>query len=96
MHVFDGGQVLNDVMFDRPVVLIGDAQTRTVRAYERGSLEFARDAAGALIADGNGWTMTEAKLTGPSGETLDRIAGHISYWFAWDGYFGDVTEVYAE
>ena len=38
---FDGGRVINAAVGDLPVVLIGDAATRTVRAYESGGRGFA-------------------------------------------------------
>ena len=70
------------------MVLIGNAETDTVRAYESGGRTFADmeedpsrvESAGAL------WTVTEDALTGPGGESLARLPGHVAYWFAWQSY----------
>jgi hypothetical protein len=92
LSAFDGGAVINDLAGDIAVVLIGDAATRTVRAYERGDIEFApvdgRD--DALDAGGETWSIGEAALAGPDGGSLPRLAGHIAYWFAWTGFRSQV------
>ncbi len=93
---FTGGRVINDRIGDLNVVLIGDQTGRTVRAYDRGALQFTDDGAGGLQADGKGWSVTEDALTGPDGATAPRVAGHIAYWFAWDGYLGAKSEFYSE
>jgi hypothetical protein len=87
--------VINDAVGDVAVVVIGDADTRSARAYERGGLEFAaRD--GALVSsDGAVWTPGEEALVAPDGRSLPRVAGHVAYWFAWDGYLGDAATLYA-
>jgi hypothetical protein len=87
--------VINDAVGDVAVVVIGDADTRSARAYERGALEFAlRD--GALVSgDGVVWTVGEEALVAPDGRRLPRVAGHVAYWFAWDGYLGDAATLYA-
>ena len=41
LSAFEGGTVINDRLGDIPVVLIGDAATRTVRAYRAGGRTFA-------------------------------------------------------
>jgi hypothetical protein len=84
---FEGGQVINAVVGDLPVVLIGDAATRTVRAYESGHHEFATGSdAASLVADGQSWLIEEDALVGPDGARLARLPGHIAYWFAWQGF----------
>jgi hypothetical protein len=84
---FEGGQVINAAVGDLPVVLIGDAATRTVRAYESGSREFAAGSDRAsLVADGQSWRIEEDALVGPDGARLPRLPGHIAYWFAWQGF----------
>jgi hypothetical protein len=40
------------------------------------------------------WKVTESVLIGPKGERLGRVAGHIAYWFAWDGYLGNRSALY--
>lgn len=94
LAVFRGGRVLNDQIGGAPLVLIGDAAGHSVRAYERGDITFGPgpDAA-TLIGAGQSWRMTEAALVSATGATLPRVAGHIAYWFAWDGYLGPAAEL---
>ncbi|MBM7066704.1 DUF3179 domain-containing protein [Actibacterium sp. 188UL27-1] len=94
LNAFDKKRVINDAIANTPLVLIGNAQTRSVRAYERGDLTFASTGDRLTASDGTGWTATEAALVGPDGVSLSRVAGHISYWFAWDNYIGDAGTVY--
>lgn len=95
LSAFEGGAVINDRLGDRPLVLIGDMATRTVRAYDRGGREFAvSDTPGRLNGPGGSWQVGEEGLTGPAGERLARMPGHIAYWFAWDGYLGVRSELY--
>jgi len=94
IKVFAKNQVINDGLLDRPLVLIGDSRSRTVRAYERGDLRFTGDASGVTSGDGIGWRLTEDALIADDGRSLPRVAGHIAYWFAWDGYLGASSELY--
>ena len=95
LAAFIARPVINDAVGDRKIVLIGDAQTRTVRAYDRNGLIFARgDRPGRLKGPGGDWMITEDGLDGPDGTRLARVPGHISYWFAWDGYLGVNSAVY--
>jgi Protein of unknown function (DUF3179) len=95
LDAFKGGKVINDTFAKRPVVLIGDAGTRTVRAYERGGNKFAPgENETSLKSDGKVWKVTEDALIGPSGEALPRMAGHLAFWFAWDGYLGQNSSLY--
>ena len=90
--------VINDAVGAKPVVLVGDAGSRTVRAYERGARSFVAGKAANILneagAAGAAWEITEDRLVGPDGATLARVPGHISYWFAWDGYLGVGSELY--
>ncbi len=89
LTAFAHQSVINDHIAERNIVLIGDSKTRTVRAYERGKNEFTSPAAAELRStSGVLWTISEAALRGPDGQQLPRIAGVLSYWFAWDGYMG--------
>jgi hypothetical protein len=90
LDAFKRTAVINDRAGAVNIVLIGDPDGRTVRAYERGELEFGAD----LTAGGAQWTRSEDALSAPDGRTLPRVAGHIAYWFAWDNYVGDAGEVY--
>ena len=85
---FDGGRVINDRVGALDIVLIGDATTRTVRAYRAGGLEFSRHGGDLSVVsvDGALWQVTENALEGPDGQQLTRLPGHLAYWFAWSGY----------
>jgi hypothetical protein len=84
---FTGGRVINAEVGDLPVVLVGDAATRTVRAYESGGRDFAAASEPTtLVADGRDWQIREDALIGPDGARLARLPGHIAYWFAWQGF----------
>lgn len=93
LTAFKDRRVINDRIGQTNVVLIGDEAGRTVRAYERGNLEFAWENG---PVSGGAWQVTEAALTGPGGQNLPRVAGHVAYWFAWSGYLGDVAELWTE
>jgi Protein of unknown function (DUF3179) len=87
LAAFAGGRVLNDRIGALPVVLIGDAASRTVRAYRSDGRSFAPGAQpGTLQADGKPWRIEESALVGPQGERLARLPGHIAYWFAWQAF----------
>jgi hypothetical protein len=94
LALFEGGAVINDTAGVLSLVLIGDAATRTVRAYRSDGLEFTKgNSAAELKSSGGVWRITEDALVGPGGHTLTRLPGHIAYWFAWDNYFGATGEV---
>ena len=90
---FASEPVINDQVGFSNVVLIGDAKSRTVRAYERRDKTFEGSGA-SLTGPGGAWKISEEALLGPGGERLPRMPGHISYWFAWDGYLGAESELY--
>lgn len=97
LTLFEGGRVINDTAGVLDIVLVGDAATRTVRAWRRDGLVFApgRDA-GHLRAGGQEWRITEAALVpaqGGGARSLDRLPGHVAYWFAWAGYLGEAGEL---
>ncbi len=94
LDAFSRTRVINDAIANRPLVLIGNADRRTVRAYERGGHRFTATDGGLVDEAGRKWTLTEETLVGPDGAELPRVAGHISYWFAWDNYLGDAASVY--
>ena len=95
LEAFEGGAVINDRVGGRTVVLIGDAGTRTVRAYDRGDRDFQKtDRAHQIESSGEIWQVGEEDLTGPDGTKLPRVPGHVAYWFAWNGYLGAESEIY--
>ena len=95
IKAFAGGAVINDAVGNRAVVLIGNAETRSVRAYERGARRFEATAEEhRLRGPGGLWLVAEEALLGPGGTRLTRVPGHLAYWFAWDGYLGVQSELY--
>lgn len=88
--------VINDVVADVAVVLIGDAASRTVRAFERGDLTFRAKKTALVSGDGATWTVGEEALTTGDGRSLPRVAGHVAYWFAWNNYLGDGAALYGQ
>ena len=85
---FEGFGVINDRIGSQRIVLIGDADSRTVRAYDAADRTFsaAPGDRSKLRSGADEWTVTEEVLAGPGRRTLNRLPGHIAYWFAWQGY----------
>ena len=97
LAVFERRPVVNDRVGATPVVVVGHGATRTVRAYERGNLDFrsGRDP-DTLVAEATGevWRVDEEALVAPSGDRrLARVAGHLAYWFGWFAFHPE-TPVY--
>ena len=88
LSLFGGEAVIHDRVGPRDVVLIGNAETATVRVYESGGRTFAAVEEDPFRVESEGalWTVTEDALTGPGGESLIRLPGHVAYWFAWQSY----------
>ena len=88
ISVFGSGAILHDRVGSLDVVLIGNGETETVRAYESGGRTFtAVEGDPARVeSDRALWNVTEDALTGPGGESLARLPGHVAYWFAWQSY----------
>ena len=92
LEAFADAAVINDGVGLLDVVLIGDAATRTVRAYERGQRRFVPTGEpDRLTADGTLWQIEEDALVAADGERLPRVPGHVAYWFAWAGYLQDAA-----
>ena len=83
--------VINDEIDGRKIVLIGDPDSRTVRAYESDGLDFAAHGTNKeiLVADMNEWRITEEALVSGGNKRLSRLPGHIAYWFAWQNFRPD-------
>ena len=66
-----------------------------VRAYERADHSFVPGTNEDSLTDENGaaWQVTEDALVGPDGERLERLAGHLAYWFGWYAFYPR-TEIY--
>ena len=76
---------------DLDLVLIGEAASRTVRAYRADGHEFAasEDPPDSVVSGVETWRIEEDALVGPNGERLARLPGHIAFWFAWKQYYPD-------
>lgn len=99
-------RVVNDGVGSRNVVIIAEATPEreffepggaAVRAYGRQDYTFAAGANDATLKseDGRSWRISEEALLAEDGERLDRIGGHLAYWFGWFGFYPD-TAVYGE
>jgi hypothetical protein len=89
LKLFEGGAVINDKAGIVDLVLVGDAATRTVRAYRSEGLTFQKTAnPHQLVQGGELWQVTEDALISPDGRNLSRLPGHVAFWFAWSGCFG--------
>ncbi|WP_298985009.1 DUF3179 domain-containing protein [uncultured Roseibium sp.] len=94
LDAFEEKSIINDAIAQTPLVLIGNPSKRTVRAYERGPHRFQQRGEELLDDTGLAWTVTETALERSDGKKLPRVAGHISYWFAWDNYLGDAATIF--
>lgn len=95
LAAFDTKPVINDEVGFINVVLIGDAASQTIRAYDRDDLTFTGNQE-RVTSSNDSWQITESALIGPNDRRLPRIAGHVAYWFAWDGYLGVKSELYTQ
>jgi len=59
LDAFRETSVINDSVGGQSVVLIGDAETRTVRAYQRGDEEFVALTPSSLESASSTWQVTE-------------------------------------
>ena len=96
LDAFNRTPIINDTVGIQSLVLIGDATTRTVRAYERGSDESFELGEDDTLSSGKVvWVAKEDFLVSADGtQKRARLPGHISYWFAWDNYLGVKSELY--
>lgn len=80
---------------NRRAGLVNYSPGAEVRAYDRGDFEFSSGETEDEIVDQDGmaWTVTEEALVAENGETLERLPGHLAFWFGWFAFFPN-TEVY--
>lgn len=97
--------VVNDRLGGRSVVITARATPdrsffepggAAVRAYERGERAFIAGEEPGVLIDHTGarWIAGEDALHGPAGARLDRLPGHLAFWFGWYAFYPD-TEVWA-
>lgn len=98
LHVFKDNTILNDKVGAQSLVLLGDSQTRTVRAYERDHNEvFSITSEGNIETADTEWTLSESFLSSADGkQRRARLPGHISYWFAWENFMGVKSQLYEQ
>ncbi len=93
LELFKRGAVINDQAGALKLVLIGNAKTKTVRAYRRENYVFAADSfsdsSSDSSSDSGAWKITEDALVGPNNEQLTRLPGHLAYNFAFNTYFNE-------
>jgi len=94
LRLFIGGQVVNDRVGLREVVLVGNADTRTVRAYDSGGRQFSGSGDTVRASDGTVWRVDEEAMVSSTGERLPRLPGHIAYWFGWQSFTGGQSDFY--
>ena len=99
-------RVINDELGERGLVIVAEATPEreffepggaAVRAYDSGGNLFSAgdDDLTLVSADGRTWRISEEALIGNDGARLERIGGHLAYWFGWFGFYPD-TLVYGE
>lgn len=97
-------RIINDTVGDTTLVIVADATPdraffepggAAVRAFERNGYTFeaGADATTLVSDDGRTWQITEEALIADDGEALERIGGHLAFWFGWFGFYPD-TLVY--
>ena len=98
--------IINDRVGNTDIIIIAEATPEreffepggaAVRAYERQGREFSAgaDASTLLSEDGRSWRISEDALVAEDGERLNRIGGHLAFWFGWFGFYPN-TLVYGE
>jgi len=98
LEVLEKEPVTNDTLGGVDIVLVSDATGRTVRAYRRAGQRFTRGPNARTIIDATGqpWHLTEEALEKiGAADRLERIAGHIAYWFGWFA-FNPHTLIYGQ
>ena len=98
--------IINDRVGNTDIIIIAEATPEreffepggaAVRAYERQGRDFSAgaDASTLLSEDGRSWRISEEALVAEDGERLNRIGGHLAFWFGWFGFYPN-TLVYGE
>ena len=90
--------VVNDNHAGQDLVVVHDGGGHGVVAYNRGDHTFtpaSSDETTTTLVDeaGETWQVTDNALVSDSGETLDRLPGHMAYWFGWFSFYPQ-TELY--
>ncbi len=99
--VLDIEQVVNDVVAEKPVLVVFDEPTGTRVVYDRvvagETLTFTAVTRGALadVETNSTWdAVTGEAIAGPlAGQQLQRLKSTIVFWFGWKDFYPD-TRVY--
>jgi hypothetical protein len=90
-------RVINDELAGVKVVVIGDPESGSVRAFRRGDRLFTTgNTTGEVIdQDGNAWSVTEDALVPEAAglQPLPRQTGQDAFWFGWTSFFPE-TELW--
>ena len=97
-------RVVNDTMGDREIVILASSISSDARVFKREGRQFALDSDGQTPAvphavvdeEGQVWQVSDTGLTGPGGETLDRLPSYVSFWFGWYAFHPDTLLFKAE
>ena len=90
-------RVVNDAIGDLDIVILASSISSDARVFERGDRQFELDPSSPtpvvpkMIVDEDGevWEVSDTGLTGPDGETLDRLPSYVSFWFGWYAFHPD-------
>jgi hypothetical protein len=97
LTVLNDELVVNDTLAEQNLVVIHEDGGHAARAYDRDEHTFTSAAADTtrvlLDETGTEWEVTENVLISANGETLDRLPGHMAYWFGWFSFY-PLTELY--
>jgi hypothetical protein len=89
--------VVNDTHAGQELAVIHEDGGHGAVAYDRGGHTFipasAETTTVLLDEDGREWQRTDDALIGESGEILERLPGHMAYWFGWFSFYSR-TELY--
>lgn len=90
--------VINDELGGEPIVVVGNAESGAIRAYRREQRVFSKAAERGRLRDAAGelWVLGEHTLAVASGgdkPALERLPGHVAFWFGWYAFYPQ-TEVF--
>ena len=97
LSVLKDEPVVNDTHAGQALVVIYEDGGHGARAYARNGHSFraaSPDTTVDLIDEGGTmWQVTEEHLISEAGDTLERLPGHMAYWFGWFSFYPR-TELY--
>lgn len=90
-------RLINDAIGDTEIVILASSISSDARVFERDGREFALNPdeqtpvvpKTVVDEDGQVWQVSDTGLTGPDGETLERLPSYVSFWFGWYAFHPD-------